>query len=422
MVTVRKFPKDKGLDHTIDLLKEGYLFIGNRADYLASDVFETRLIGKKVICMTGAASAKMFYNPRIFERKKVMPKRVKETLIGKGGVQGLDGKAHQARKNLFIHLVNEEQEEKLIKIADEVWTETIKAWTGKREIMLFDEAKKVLCQAACEWVGVPDPLPAKQIRKAADALGATIFGFGRIGPLYWKGKISRNQLESSLKDTIEGIRNHRVTVQKGTILEEISHYRDERGNLLDSQIAAVELLNIIRPIVAVAVYITFAAVALYENPAYKVKLGLDDDEGDNGRFNEEVRRYYPFAPFIGAKVKKNFIWRNHAFKKGTLVLLDLYGTNHDDRLWKEPFTFNPDRYKKERKTAYNFMPQGGGSIKGHRCVGERITMAMMDIALDVLTKKISYELPPQDLSYSMCSIPTLPKSGVIMRNIKRVGI
>ena len=237
--------------------------------------------------------------------------------------------------------------------------------------------------------------------------------------MHWQGRISRNQLEASLKDTIEGIRNKSVTVKSGTILEEVSHYRDENGNLLSAQVAAVELLNLIRPIVAIAVYIAFMAVALYENPAYKVKLAFEDKEGKE-RFNEEVRRYYPFAPFVGAKVKKNFIWRGYAFKKGTLVLLDLYGTNHDERLWEAPYKFNPDRYKKEKKTPYNFMPQGGGSIKGHRCVGESITMAMMNMALDVLVNKVSYELPHQDLSYSMSNIPTLPASGVIMQHIKRI--
>ena len=28
MRRIKQFPKDKGLDHTISLLKEGYLFIG----------------------------------------------------------------------------------------------------------------------------------------------------------------------------------------------------------------------------------------------------------------------------------------------------------------------------------------------------------------------------------------------------------
>lgn len=415
MVKVKQFPKDKGLDHTLDLLNEGYVFIGHRAYHMQTDLFQTRLLGKKVICMTGARAAKMFYNPDIFERKNVMPRRIKETLIGKGGVQGLDGVKHRYRKALFAHFTDEKHEKEFIKIASKVWEESIKEWPNKKSIILLDEAEKILCRIVCEWVGIP--LEEEQVECTAKALAETILGFGTIGMRHWQARMARNKLEKWIQGMIEAIRCDEMKVKHDTIIYEISHYEDETGNLLEAEVAAVELLNLMRPTIAVAVYIAFIAVALYENPAYKVRLALDD-EGDLERFNEEVRRYYPFAPFIGAKVKKNFIWRHHAFKKGTLVLLDLYGTNHDERLWEAPYTFNPDRYKKEKKTLYNFMPQGGGKLKGHRCIGEPITMAMMNMALDVLINKISYELPPQDLSYSLSSIPTLPASGVIMSNIK----
>ena len=417
MIRVKQFPKDKGLDHTLDLLKEGYLFIGHRANRYQTDLFQTRLMGKKVICMTGEAGAKMFYNPRLFERKGVMPRRVKETLIGKGGVQGLDGRAHTNRKAFLMSLVNEAQEEELIKLAIKEWDKAIKTWQSRSQIILFEEARQILCKVACEWAGIP--LSEQQVGEVAEALSEMIFGFGRIGAMHWKGRTSRNKLEAWLKNVIQAIRRNELKAKHDTILYQVSYYKDEMGRLLAPKVAAVELLNLIRPIVAIAVYITFAATALYENPAYKVRLALDN-EGDKDRFNEEVRRYYPFAPFVGAKVRRNFIWRGYPFKKGTLVLLDLYGTNHDERLWREPYTFNPDRYKKEKKNLYSFMPHGGGSIKGHRCMGERITMAMMNIALDILVNKISYEFPPQDLSYRLSCIPTLPKSGVMMSHIERV--
>ena len=417
MVKVKRLPKDKGLDHTLDLLKEGYLFIGNRTYRYQTDLFQTRLMGKKVICMTGVDAAKVFYHPRFFERKHVMPNRIKATLTGKDGVQGLDGAAHRDRKALFIHFTDEERTKELIKIATKTWEEAIKEWPNKDEVILMVESKEILCKAACKWLGIP--LPEKQVQETAKALGETIFGFGKVGIRHWKGRISRNRLECWLKQIVEEIREEKIKVKHDTILYEISHYTDETGELLEPQIVAVEILNLLRPTVAVAVYITFMALALYENPAYKVKLALGNEE-DRERFNEEVRRYYPFAPFVGAKVRRNFIWRNYAFKKGTLVLLDLYGTNHDERLWHEPYTFNPERYKKEKKNHYNFMPQGGGSLKGHRCAGEQITMAMMNIALDVLVNKVSYELPPQDLSYSLIDIPTLPVSGVVMSHIKRI--
>ena len=347
-----------------------------------------------------------------------MPVRVKETLIGKGGVQGLDGRAHAHRKAFLMSLVNETQEERLIKIAIKQWDKAINRWQSKKQIILFEEAKKILCRVACDWAGIP--LEEKEVKEVSERLNQMIFGFGRIGKMHWEGRVSRNKLEAWLETIIEAVRDNRLEVDHETILYQISHYRDETGKLLTSKIAAVEILNLIRPIVAIAVYITFAAVALYENPAYKARLALDDRGEEKNRFNKEVRRYYPFAPFIGAKVKKNFIWRDYAFKKGTLVLLDLYGTNHDERLWKAPYTFNPDRYKDRQEDLYHFMPQGGGSIKGHRCMGEGITMAMMNVALEVLIHKISYKLPKQDLSYSVSCIPTIPESGFVMEHIKRL--
>src|SRR3712207_8802226 len=52
-------------------------------------------------------------------------------------------------------------------------------------------------------------------------------------------------------------------------------------------------------------------------------------------FVQEVRRYYPFFPFIVALAREDFDWKGYHFEKGTLTVLDLYGTNHDARLWEE---------------------------------------------------------------------------------------
>ena len=32
-------------------------------------------------------------------------------------------------------------------------------------------------------------------------------------------------------------------------------------------------------------------------------------------FVQEVRRYYPFTPFLGARVKKDFVWNKCEFKE-----------------------------------------------------------------------------------------------------------
>ena len=49
----KQVPRDKCIDNTLALLHEGYPFIKNRVDRYQSKLFETRLLGKKVICMSG---------------------------------------------------------------------------------------------------------------------------------------------------------------------------------------------------------------------------------------------------------------------------------------------------------------------------------------------------------------------------------
>ena len=137
-------------------------------------------------------------------------------------------------------------------------------------------------------------------------------------------------------------------------------------------------------------------------------------------FCEEVRRLYPFAPFVGAKVKKDFLWKGYEFKKNTLVVLDIYGINHDPRLWQEPYKFNPERFLERKKDLYDFIPQGGGSIHtGHRCVGDVITLKTMEVFVDFFVNKLTYTLPKQNLTFSLRKIPTSPESGVIMTKIRR---
>jgi len=56
-MSMKEFPRDKGLDNTLEvLLKEGYRYILDKKEELGTNVFETRLLGEKAICL---ASAKM---------------------------------------------------------------------------------------------------------------------------------------------------------------------------------------------------------------------------------------------------------------------------------------------------------------------------------------------------------------------------
>lgn len=76
------------------MLLEGYSFIQNRCYKYKTDIFQTRLLGQKAICMTGEDAAKVFYDNKYFKREDVTPKRIQKTLTGQNGVQGLDESDH----------------------------------------------------------------------------------------------------------------------------------------------------------------------------------------------------------------------------------------------------------------------------------------------------------------------------------------
>src|SRR5699024_7841032 len=187
------------------------------------------------------------------------------------------------------------------------------------------------------------------------------------------------------------------------------------AELLDKEIVAVELLNLLRTFVAIAVYIDWTILAAHEFPD-KLRNGGDKERQS---FIQEVRRYYPFFPFLVAREKNDFTWKDYKFEEGTLTLLDLYGANHDPELWEDPHHFQPERFESWEGSPVDFIPQGGGEYEiGHRCPGEWLTLEVLKETLDFFVDDITYEVPKQDLTYSLTDIPSLPKSKVNINKIQ----
>lgn len=115
-----------------------------------------------------------------------------------------------------------------------------------------------------------------------------------------KGEAENGEMD---REVIEDVRSGKLQTPEGSALYEMAFHTELDGNRLDSHMAAVELINVLRPIAAISYFITFSALALHDYPEYRGKLRSRDDQ-EAERFAHEVRRYYPFAPFLGAIVKK----------------------------------------------------------------------------------------------------------------------
>ena len=75
----------------------------------------------------------------------------------------------------------------------------------------------------------------------------------------------------------------------------IAWRREPDGKPLSSGTAAVELINILRPTVAVTRFVAFAGLALHDHPKWRRRFETGT-EADLEPFVQEVRRFYPFFP------------------------------------------------------------------------------------------------------------------------------
>jgi fatty-acid peroxygenase len=415
----KEIPHDKKMDNSIHLMQEGYLFIKNRMDRYKTNVFSARILGKQIICITGKEAVQLFYDEEYFERKGAAPYRVQQTLFGVGAIQTLDGDEHKHRKKLFLSFMTVEDQKHVAEMVEHELRLAVEAWESKDKVVVFDELAKILCKVACKWTETP--ISEDEIPKLADQFISMVYALGAIGPKHWKGRYARNSAEMWAEKIIKQVRDDSLSLSPSSILNKIAFFKDVDGQLLETKMAAIELLNVLRPIVAIATYITFSVLALHEYPEYAEKLRTGTPE-ELEAFVEEVRRFYPFGPFLGAKVKKDFVWKEYSFKKGTQVLLDVFGFHKNPEIWSNPNHFDPDHFKNRKTDYFNFIPQGGGDPSiTHRCPGEGITVEVMKTCVNFFVNEIHYEVPVQNLSYPLNEMPTLPKSGMIIQNVKKLA-
>jgi fatty-acid peroxygenase len=293
------------------------------------------------------------------------------------------------------------------------WDAAATRWSADPEIRLFDEAARVLMRGVSDWAGVP--LPDRDLPARARDMVAMVDGFGSAGGRHVRALLARRRSEQWAAAVVAGARNR--TDQLAPPLRAVSEHRDPDGTLLPAHVAGIELLNLLRPTVAVSWYVAFAVHALDADPVLARTLAEADDEYAEA-FVHELRRYYPFAPAVGARARGDVSFGGEQVPPGSLVLADVYGQHHDPALWDEPDRFRPERFLDRDLGEFELVPQGGGDpATGHRCAGERITIELLK-ALCRRLGALEYELPPQRLDYSLRRIPTRPRSGCVLRRVR----
>ncbi|WP_345801421.1 cytochrome P450 [Microbacterium sp. AZCO] len=399
-------------DSSLALLREGYLFGHRRFERLGTDAFRTRLMARPVLLLRGAAAARFFYEDERFTRESAMPRSVLHSLQDEGSVQTLAGGAHRARKALFLEALDGEGEVALTQAFESAW-DAASAHRRPGDVeRVLESTSETLTRAVLAWLGIS--ATSDDVRARTGEMTAMIDGAGSFAWRNGRGRALRRRSEAWARGVVT-----RASPTSSRPLRIIA----DAG--LDPDTAAVELLNLVRPTVAVARFIAFGALALHRHPEWREPVVRDDTM--LAAFCDEVRRTTPLFPIVGGTAARGLEWREARIAPGDWVVLDLFATNRHPREWHEAWRFDPAQQLPETDAAPGelpplpvghpaVVPQGAGPMEtGHRCPGEPATRSLLAVAVRRLAEE-AWSVPNQDLRVDLSRLPARPGApGITVR-------
>ena len=178
---------------------------------------------------------------------------------------------------------------------------------GVGPVSLYALAREALTRAVCAWAGVP--LEEREVALRTRQL-TLLFDGAAGGPVqHLRSRLARQRAEALAgRHARIGARAAVRSLAPASIAALVANHRDADGQPMASRIAAAELLNLLRPTVAISVFIVFAAHALHEHPSWRARLRTNRDRVELDAFVQEVRRFYPFFPAVVARTRREFEW------------------------------------------------------------------------------------------------------------------
>jgi fatty-acid peroxygenase len=374
----------------------------------AGPTYRSRLLGRRAVVLGGVHGAKAFYDESLVERRGAVPAPLAWLIFGRGAVHGLDDDLHRDRKLMFLEALSVEKVGALCADVRRRLEAARAGWAG-REVSLHDELVAVYGGASLSWAGID--LPDEEAERLSRRLAAIIDGFGFTAAAYsaaWRERLRVNHWAAGL---VRDVRAGKVFAPSGSAVAEIAH-----NDQLDARTAGVELVNVLRPTVAVSWLGTFAGAALADHPEWRRRLADGGAAGERYAFAEEVRRTTPFAPALAGKARRDRRIEGLDVRRGDRLVLDVIGIDHDPAVWTDPNEFRPDRFLTSEPGAFEMVPQGGGHPSGHRCPGESIALGLLAETARVLAAT-DYDVTPPARP-DRTRIPTLPQDGLRLRGVR----
>ncbi|MGY1709783.1 hypothetical protein ACI8AC_09770 [Geodermatophilus sp. SYSU D00758] len=143
----------------------------------------------------------------------------------------------------------------------------VRRWQAAGRVVLFDALDELRTRVAAAWAGAP--LEGAELHRHAREVAAMRTRAGDVGPADWWAQWLRARAGRWARTVVEDVRAGRRTPPEGSPAAVLARHRTPQGALLDVPVAAVELLDVVRPIAAVGRFGVYAALSLLRHPQWR---------------------------------------------------------------------------------------------------------------------------------------------------------
>lgn len=328
--------------------------------------------------------------------------RILEPIVGRNSVLLLDEDAHMSQRKLMLPAFHGQKMAVLGELMAEVAEREVASWPRDEQIELHPRMQRLTLEIILRAAFGLDPGP--RLDALRDAL-AEMLEFGdqpiSLVPLPTEGRVAdvlsrlpplnRFKRLQAVSDRLvfEQIAERRAEggEDRDDVLAMLLAARHEDGSPMSDQELRDELMTLlVAGHETTASSLAWAFTVLPRNPEVLATLTDEVRTGDGDDYLtatiHETLRARPVLPNAQPRLTvKPITVGGFDYPEGICLVPNAYLVHHDADVYRDPYSFRPERFLDEGPGTYTWIPFGGGR---RRCLGASFAMAEMKLVLQTV--------------------------------------
>src|SRR4051794_34605217 len=320
-------------------------------------------------------------------------------VLGERGTLLLDGREHLQRRRLLLPPFHGERLERYREMFAEVTREQIAHWPRGEPFPILPKMQAITLELIMRVVFGEDEDPQRLKRLATAMTDLAAAGQNRLAMIPWlrhdMGRYSPMGMFMAVRRRVDKVLYEEIARRRdagnGDRINPVPMRTDILSMLLQTEMTDEELRDELMTVLVAGHETTTTALAwaferLLRHPGMYERLRTDDRWAD--AVVNETLRLRPPVPIVGRLVKDDFQLDGYTVAAGETLAPCIWLTHRNERVYPDPYAFNPDRFVDKGPETYSWLPFGGGT---RRCVGASFAQLEMTVVMTTIAKMVDME-------------------------------